>query len=67
MSIHGDPRLLVAHWADEATRAAADPEAAQARQHRSEDADAARQRAEELLVAPESLLRRAWRRLKPQG
>jgi hypothetical protein len=67
MSIHGDPRLLVAHWADEATRAAANTETAQARRHRSEDANAAKQRAEELRGPSESPLRRAWRRLRPQG
>ena len=40
----GDPRLISAHWVDEATRAALDKEAAQAREHLAEDRNAAAER-----------------------
>ena len=57
--------LPVAHWADEATRAAKDLEAAQARRHVGEDAEAATARAVVAGGTPHPrLLRRFTSRLR---
>lgn len=45
MTFQGDPRLAIAHWADEATRAENDEATLEAREHRSEDRLAAEARA----------------------
>ena len=45
MTFQGDPRLAIAHWADEATRAENQAETLQARRHRSADRRAAELRA----------------------
>jgi hypothetical protein len=64
MSIQGDPRLIVAHWADEATRAAADPDAQGARDHESEDRLAAIARSESHQAARPGLLQRIVTRFR---
>ena len=65
VSIQNDPRLIIAHWADEATRAANDPEAAQAREHHDEDLVAAQDRAELAGAAPHlTRIQRFARRLR---
>jgi len=61
MSIQGDPRLMVAHWADEATRAENQPETLQARAHRTEDERAAVERARAAGHRP-GFLARVWAR-----
>jgi hypothetical protein len=65
MSLQGDPRLMIAHWADEATRAENDQETLQARAHRSEDELAAEARARSS-EKPSGLLTRVrgWARFR---
>lgn len=63
MSLGQDPRLMVAHWADEASRAAA-TDAPEARAHRDEDELAAIARADAAGTERPSVLRRIFSRLR---
>jgi hypothetical protein len=63
MSISGDPRLIVAHWADEATRAAA-TDAGEIREHRDEDVHAAAARTDAERAPRRNILRRIVGRLR---
>jgi hypothetical protein len=62
MAMQGDQRLAAAEWADEATRAAKNPEARQAREHRLEDREAAVERARAASGADQGILARVLRR-----
>jgi len=62
MSLGQDPRLIIAHWADEETRAAATG-ATEARENRDQDMQAATARAD-AERAPRSVLRRVLRRFR---
>jgi hypothetical protein len=64
MSLGQDPRLIVAHWADEATRAAADTEASQARENGDQDRLAAVARAEAAATPRRSTMRRVFSRMR---
>jgi len=60
----GDPRLIVAHWVDEASRAKLDEEAAQARDHLGEDRKAAAERRPRRSWLAMKLLRRIRNKTK---
>jgi len=64
MSLGQDPRLIVAHWADEATRAAADADASEARENRDQDRQAAVARAQAAATPGRSVMRRIFSRMR---
>ena len=64
MALGMDPRLIVAHWADEATRAAADTDASEARDNRDQDRVAAVARADAEATRRRSVLRRIFSRTR---
>jgi hypothetical protein len=66
MAFGMDPKLIIAHWADEATRAAA-TDATEAREHRNEDMRAAIARADAAGFHRRSILRRIFTRLQHPG
>ena len=66
MAFGMDPKLIIAHWADEATRAAA-TDASEAREHRDEDMEAAIARADAAGTRRHSVLRRIFTRLQHPG